>query len=162
MAHLQTLLWRWCPVLLWTTGIFFFSSRSEPLDFLNALQPVSPAIEQPGQPAATAQPPSENYSSQVGRWLHFAEYAGLMLLLTRALMPEQPFDRRALLRGLVAGLIIALSIAVADELYQELTPQRGFELGDVAYDAAGMLSAALVRSAAQSIGKTGGSTGSLD
>ena len=54
---------RWAPVLLWMAGIFYFSSRPNPLGFL----------------------PSPGQQESVGKVAHFAEYAGLLLLLHRAL-----------------------------------------------------------------------------
>jgi len=54
---------RWAPALLWMAGIFYFSSRPNPLSFL----------------------PSTGQQESVGNLAHFTEYAGLLLLLHRAL-----------------------------------------------------------------------------
>jgi VanZ family protein len=54
---------RWAPVFIWMAGIFYFSSRPEPLGFL----------------------PSPTQRGPVGKVAHFGEYAGLAALLHRAL-----------------------------------------------------------------------------
>lgn len=44
-------------------------------------------------------------------------------------------------RSSMVSLAIALVYAISDELHQELTPGRGFELADIGYDLAGMVTA---------------------
>ena len=157
---------RWTPVLLWMAGIFYFSSRPNPLSFL----------------------PSAGQQEPIDKVAHFTEYAGLLLLLHRALSnndnrqntsasdgfdPPGPPDSsitsnpdtttagtqfspvvghsspvlsyaspepRRRVEGLVA-LGLALTYAISDELHQELTPGRSFELADIGYDLVGMIAA---------------------
>lgn len=71
---------RWAVVVLWMAGIFYFSSRSTPLGFL-------PSAEQRGS---------------VRKVAHFAEFAGLLLLLHRALGEhgsEGAREQRRLIEG---------------------------------------------------------------
>lgn len=102
---------RWLPVILWMTGIFYFSSRTDPLDFL----------------------PSSKQGAYWGMAAHFAEYAGLTILLHRALSRSRtslhPF----------APALIALAYAILDELHHELVPGRRFELGDIGLDVTGIV-----------------------
>jgi len=127
---------RWAPVVLWAAGIFYFSSRSDPLGFL----------------------PSPEQQTSVGKVAHFAEYAGLAALFYRALARGQqparatehpardnphtprsdPPPRR---RAFALSFVMALAYAVLDELHQNLVPGRDGELVDVGYDVAGMAAA---------------------
>jgi hypothetical protein len=126
-------------------GIFYFSSRPDPLSFL-------PVAEQRGS---------------VGKVAHFAEYAGLTALLYRALsndnegqtppgspdpadplMPSKPGTTRVSRYRLaivghssLVSFAIALVYAILDELHQELVPGRGFALADIGYDLAGTITA---------------------
>ena len=144
---------RWAPVLLWMAGIFYFSSRPNPLGFLRSF----------------------GHDIDIGNLAHIGEYAGLITLLYRALAgsekgqrtsgPSDLYDsadspvagnlgitpvngQRLALSGAkkpaavgrlsllirrppFLALSIALAYAILDELHQELTPGRGFELADI-------------------------------
>ncbi len=135
------LLWTWGPVLLWLIGIFYFSAQPDPLRFLiNAIpgaaaRPLPPPNgELADRPLALPQP---RIDLNIGELAHFAEYAGLMALLLRALNATAP--RRPARTVALTALAIALPLALLDETYQELFPNRGFELGDVLLDLAGIL-----------------------
>jgi VanZ family protein len=116
-------------------GIFYFSSRPDPLDFL---------------------PPSR-HGTDIDKILHMGEYAGLAALLHRALSSDKgvdkekgkgeveerrdipaPLHRR---RRLEVVFTLALAYAILDEVHQELAPGRGFELADIGYDLAGIVAA---------------------
>jgi len=154
MAYIFKLLRRsrlvqdWAPVLLWMAGIFYFSSRRVPLGFL----PASPGRR-----------------VSVGKMAHFVEYAGLAILLYRALAGRQPQiadspeqEKRSnrnnqipvtkavigRQRPVVSSaepsvpvFTIAFAYAILDELHQEFVPGRGFDLFDIGYDLAGMTAA---------------------
>jgi len=135
----------WAPLLLWMAGIFYFSSRRDPLGFL----------------------PSSRHGINIGKLAHIVEYAGLGALLYRALSnggkrqtssgfsdPPDPCvagnpDVTALSghwpagvgRSLLVSFTIALAYAILDELHQELVPGRDFALADIGCDLAGMTAA---------------------
>ena len=116
-------------------GISYFSSRSDPLDFL---------------------PPSGR-GNGTGNLAHMGEYAGLATLLHRALCSDKGADREKreeeaeerrdtpapLHRGRQLKVVFALALAYAilDEFHQELAPGRSFELADIGYDLAGIIAA---------------------
>jgi VanZ family protein len=130
----------WLFVFLWMAGIFHFSSRSKPLSFL------PDSVSGRGIPADKA--------------AHLAEYAGLVLLLHRALSrgdkergtpaPSQDsalpgLSRTSVPRKIIISaspslivLAIALAYAFFDEIHHELVPGRGFEWSDIGYDATGI------------------------
>lgn len=110
---------RWLPLLLWMAGIFYFSSRPEPLDFA---------------------PPALNRGI-LGRGLHIAEYAGLTLLAYRAVEDKESQGRITRMRW--AGAI-AFLYALSDELHQHWVPGRAFSLFDIALDSAGIALALLL------------------
>ncbi len=62
--------------------------------------------------------------------VHFAEYAGLGLLVGRALSGYGVDRRRALWTGVALGTVYGLS----DELHQRFTPHRSFEVSDLVSD----------------------------
>ena len=99
-------------------GIFYFSSRPEPLDFT---------------------PPAVNRNA-LGRGLHVAEYAGLTLLAYRAVEDKAGQERTRRLRW--AGAI-AFLYALSDEAHQHWVPGRTFTLFDIALDSAGIALALL-------------------
>lgn len=106
---------RWGPVVLWMAAIFYGSSLSRPLKPLGALAEKEP----------------------VGVAAHVMEYAGLTVLLRRALakngsLKDGPW---------VGPLVIALAYAVSDEIHQKFVPGRYCELFDVGCDAAGSIMA---------------------
>ena len=114
--------------MIWMAGIFYFSSRPDPLSFL----------------------PSSRHGDKIDRLAHIGEYAGLTALLHRAL--REPRSRGAREQGsgrdfslapqcLYTSALIALAYAILDELHQELAPGRGFELADIGYDLVGIISA---------------------
>jgi hypothetical protein len=125
----------WAPVFIWMAGIFYFSSRPDPLDFL----------------------PSSGHGIDIDKVSHIGEYAGLAALLYRALSSDKGVDREkgeseaegqgdtsALLhrrRRLEVVFALALAYAILDELHQELVPGRGLELADIGYDLAGIVAA---------------------
>jgi len=122
-------------------SIFYFSSRRNPLSFL----------------------PSRGQRESIDKVAHFAEYAGLLFLLHHALRehgsrragePREKGNKRkrefvnnnpssTVVSGQssVVALVLALVYAISDELHQELTPGRSFELADIGYDVAGMVTA---------------------
>jgi VanZ family protein len=93
--------------------------------------------------------------------VHGVEYAVLGLLLARALLRVRP--------GRSPGPVLATAAALAtaygftDEVHQLLVPERAFEWGDLAADAAGgILGAALFVLAARRRPTAGDSAGSPD
>ncbi len=137
----RSALWAWGPVLLWLAGIFYFSARPDPLGFLFNAIPGAAARPLPppnGELADRPLPlPQARLNLDIGGLAHFAEYAGLMAWLLRALRLENP--HRTAPAAVLTALALALPLAVLDESYQELIPGRGFETGDVLLDLAGML-----------------------
>ena len=126
--HLPLSVSRWAPVFIWMAGIFYFSSRRDPLGFL----------------------PSSGHGIGVERLAHISEYAGLTALLHRALRGQgSKGAREQKSQGdfspapphLSTSALIALAYAFFDELHQQLTPSRGFELADIGYDLAGIIAA---------------------
>jgi len=140
LAHLVELLRRsrlmryWAPVFIWMAGIFYFSCRPDPLDFL----------------------PSSGHGINIDRLAHITEYAGLAALLHRALRKQgsrgarEPGSKGAEEQGSQGEFssapphprtpaLIALVYAILDELHQELVPGRGFQLADIGYDLAGII-----------------------
>ena len=114
----------WAPVFIWMAGISYFSSRSDPLDFL----------------------PSPGPGISVDRLAHIGEYAGLAALLHRALTEQGRHGDRANPLGSVSPCLpviasVCLLFAIFDELHQELTPGRSFELADIGYDLIGAIAA---------------------
>jgi len=119
MSSIFRLAQRWAPVLFWTAGIFYFSSRPDPLGFL---------------------PSSEQDALDIGNLAHVGEYAGLAALLYRALRKQGRGGDKERGRGgedLLVSLSSCLLFAILDELHQGLVPGRGFELADIGYDLAG-------------------------
>lgn len=114
-------------------GIFYFSSRPDPLGFL---------------------PPSA-HGTGINRLAHIGEYAGLAALLYRALAggqqgtkrpapgnPHAAHPHRSSNRRVFAlSFALALAYAVLDELHQKLVPGRGGELLDIGCDVIGMAAA---------------------
>jgi hypothetical protein len=134
----------WAPVFIWMAGIFYFSSRPDPLGSL----------------------PSAGHGIDIERLAHIGEYAGLVALLHRALRGQRS-PSAALRTGKGAGeqeqvtqrksahnpklahapqhlctsAWIALAYALFDEIHQQLAPGRGFELADIGYDLIGIIAA---------------------
>lgn len=105
---------RWGPVVVWMAGIFYFSSRPQPLGPLSR----------------------SDHSGLIGRVAHIAEYAGLAALLHRALSPQS--DR---LRASLRAFGLALAYALLDEIHQGFVPGREFSVTDITCDALGALAA---------------------
>jgi VanZ family protein len=113
----------WAPVFIWMAGIFYFSSRPDPLGFL----------------------PSSGHGIDIDKLSHIGEYAGLAALLHRALRKQgSKGDFSSAPPHLCTPALIALAYAVLDELHQELVPGRGFELADIGCDLAGIVAALLL------------------
>ena len=127
---------RWGAVLFWMGGIFYFSSRSDPLGFL----------------------PLGQDTADIDKLAHMGEYAGLAALLYRALTGRQQAardtehpaagnphptrsDSASRRRAFALAFAVALAYAVFDELHQSLVPGRGGELVDVGNDVTGMAAA---------------------
>lgn len=72
--------------------------------------------------------------------VHFAEYAGLGLLVGRALTGYGVERRRALWTGVALGTVYGLS----DEIHQRFTPHRSFEISDLVADFLGSSAGAWV------------------
>ena len=107
----------WAPVFIWMAGIFYFSSRPNPLDFL---------------------PPSR-YTSSIDKIAHVSEYAVLAFLLYRALK-KRGSSSFAPPRFSTSALI-AFAYAVFDEIHQEFVPNREMQLVDLGYDLVGIIAA---------------------
>ena len=127
---------RWAHVFIWMSGIFYFSSRREPLGFL----------------------PSPGHGIDIERLAHIGEYAGLTALLHRALRKRkrrETEEQERAIQGesahnpkpthasqhLFTSALIALAYALSDEIHQELAPGRGFEPADIGYDLVGIITA---------------------
>jgi len=67
--------------------------------------------------------------------VHLAEYAVLGLLVARALLRTDPARRRG--RAFALAAAMAGAYGLTDELHQAFVPERAFEVGDLAADAAG-------------------------
>ncbi|MBC7225537.1 MAG: VanZ family protein [Anaerolineae bacterium] len=106
---------RWLPVLLWMAGIFYYSSRPDPLGFV-------------GRPSADR--------DALGRAAHVLEYAGLAFWLHRALARGEESARPHLWAG-----FLSVAYALSDEFHQMWVPGREASLGDVALDALGAAAA---------------------
>lgn len=118
-------------------GIFYFSSRPNPLGFL----------------------PLSRNAIDVDKFAHIGEYTGLVIMLHRALSNsrggdwEKGREGESVTRKRSSPLLVPLRrpelgegflcllFAVLDELHQELTPGRGFELADIGYDLVGIMAA---------------------
>jgi VanZ family protein len=105
--------WLWAPVVVYMAAIFVLSSFSE-------------------LPA-----PPGGLSDRGG---HASLYAGLGLLLVRALAG----GRAVTVRAATAALAVAIAAAygLSDEIHQRFVPGRQFELRDLAADVAGASAAA--------------------
>lgn len=109
-SSLWLIAWYWGPLALYAAAIFILSSMSHP--------PV-PALSLP-------------YSDKL---LHMVEYAGLGVLMTRALALGG--------RGLSASASVAAALGLgalyglSDELHQAFVPHRGADLLDWLADVAG-------------------------
>jgi len=100
-------------------AIFYFSSRPDPLGFVG-----------PPEPRST-----------LGRLAHVLEYAGLALLLHRALVHgEETGSPQGARPYFLAGLL-SLAYAASDELHQAWVPGREGTLYDVGLDFAGAAAA---------------------
>ena len=108
---------RWGPVVAWMAGIFFFSAQSRPLGV---------ASEGP-------------YGEMLGRLSHVAEYAGLALLVRRALG-----DGVGGWRGAGIAFAVAVGYAVTDEVHQRFVPGRECSVMDLGYDALGAAGALVI------------------
>jgi hypothetical protein len=118
----------WAPVFIWMAGIFYFSSRPDPLGSL----------------------PSPGHGTDIEPLAHIGEYAGLVALLHRALSNSRGGDWEKGREGdsppaqrasqhLRISALTAFAYGLLDELYQELAPNRGFELADIGYDLVGII-----------------------
>ena len=126
--HLPLSVPRWAPAFIWMAGIFYFSSRRDPLGFL----------------------PSSGHGINVERLAHIGEYAGLTALLHCALRGQgskgareqkSQEDFSSAPPHLSTSALIALAYAFSDEIHQELAPGRGFELADIGHDLVGIIAA---------------------
>jgi len=98
-------------------GIFYFSSRPDPLEFL---------------------PPSR-YTSSIDKIAHVSEYAVLAFLLYRALKKRGgPYSVPP---HFSTSALIAFAYAVLDEIHQEFVPGREMQLIDLGYDLVGIIAA---------------------
>ena len=100
-------LWRWTPVAIYMAGIFAASAQSDP-------------------PMAESAPDKP---------LHALAYAGLAVLVFRAVaggLPARLTRRRA-----AAALAITIGYGVTDEIHQMFVPGRTAELSDLVADATG-------------------------
>jgi VanZ family protein len=97
----------WLPPILYMLAIFYVSSQSNPA------------------PAVTA--------IVWDKLLHTTEYAGLALLLCRALRGEGLRWTAAL----AAAVVLASAYGSTDELHQRFVPQRNSDVRDWAADTAG-------------------------
>lgn len=143
---MRALLRNWGPVFLWLAGIFYFSAQPDPLRFLIDAIPGAVTEEAPPSGDELADRPlvlsESRFEVNVGALAHVAEYAGLTVLLLRALRAG---GRRRSVRSVTpAALVIVLGLALLDETYQGLFPNRGFEWADVSLDLLGAALASAV------------------
>ncbi len=96
----------------------------------------------------TAPPTPEDVSDKI---LHLVTYAGLTLLLVRALASARWAN--VTLVSLAAACAITVLYGMSDEWHQTWTEGRTPELGDVAADAAGALLAAAMAGACSIISR---------
>ncbi len=114
-GRLLSFLYHWGPGILWVAGIFVFSSRVHPLGPLSR----------------------SGRSGLWGRLAHVGEYAGLTVLVYRAIFAAEA----GVLRAASASLGIALTCAACDEVYQSTVAGRTCSFVDIGYDLVGMLMA---------------------
>ena len=75
--------------------------------------------------------------------VHFAEYAVLGFLVARALRLTAPGRPRR--RSFAIAVALAAAYGLTDEVHQLFVPERAFEWGDLAADAAGAALGAAIR-----------------
>jgi VanZ family protein len=115
-SRTRQLLLAWGPAIVWMVAIFFFSSQSS----LGGMK--WPPIYQALRKSA-----------------HIAEYAGLALLVGRALIitrfgAPRAASRSVLRRAWWLGSIVTTLYAMTDEFHQSFVPNRGAHWGDVLID----------------------------
>jgi len=123
---------RWALVFLWMAGISYFSSRPYPLGPLSRSE----------------------YTEVIGRVCHFMEYAGLAILVHRALSGGRSGQEEQVVLGqsgplvcrgaYVCTFLISFFFALFDEFHQGFVPGRGAELPDVVLDVAGICTPLMV------------------
>jgi VanZ family protein len=104
----------WLPVIAYMAAIFFFSAQSNPL------------------PAIT--------THVWDKLLHTIEYAGLSLLLCRALLGEGAKRPAAL----VFAILLASAYGATDEYHQTLVPLRDADVRDWIVDTIGAAAGAVM------------------
>ena len=112
---LLAFLYHWGPGILWVAGIFIFSSRVHPLGPLSR----------------------SGRSGLWGRIAHVGEYAGLTVLVYRAISTTGV----GVLKVALASLGVSLTCAACDEIYQSTVAGRTCSFVDIGYDLVGMLMA---------------------
>jgi len=119
----------WVPLVLWMAAIFYGSSRTS-------------------LPGPLSWPSTEGFILR--KTTHIFEYAGLFVLLQRALAARRPsisqgtsqIERKGPPLGQASTLIpafgLSLLFALSDELHQSFVPQRDAQLLDVGWDVLGV------------------------
>ncbi|MBM3136136.1 MAG: VanZ family protein [Chloroflexi bacterium] len=121
----------WLPLVLWMAAIFYGSSRKS-------------------LPGPLSWSPIEGFIA--GKAMHVLEYAGLFVLLHRALLARRPRGSPAASPAeredippwrastLIQALAISFLFALSDELHQSFVPRRDAQLLDVGWDMLGAAS----------------------
>ena len=123
----QKILRAWLPVLLWMLLIFFFSSNSDPYQLL------PPAWR---QFAASPVLEGSSISDFLNPLMHFASFAILAFLLSRALFNHNLPLHKVMLLSLLLTMLYALS----DEIHQLFVLGRTFQIFDLFIDLLGAIS----------------------
>lgn len=122
---------RWLPVVAWAAVISALSSDSFSGEHTSAfLLPVLQAL----LPAADPQTLHAVHAG-IRKAAHVTEYAILGALLVRALRSEGA----GLLQAALLAVALGILWAAGDELRQTLVPSRTGAVGDVGFDAAGVV-----------------------
>lgn len=135
---MKTFLRCWLPVVLWMAVIFLISADSNPYRGLPRTWNEVPLVSKAAQVRRSGLSPSEI----LGRSGHLLEYTILGGLAARALRRSLPRLQTAALLGL--AVLISTLYALSDEIHQIFVPGRGFQWSDLALDAAGSVTGALI------------------
>jgi VanZ family protein len=114
---MKRLVWRWCAVVLWMGGIFALSAI--------------PALAAPVAPA---------YDFLLRKLAHLVEYAGLTILVFRAVRLHVGHNTLAW----VLAALVTCGYAVSDEWHQTVVPGREGSFRDVGIDMLGIAGACLL------------------
>lgn len=138
IAEMKIFLRCWLPVLLWMVVIFLISADSNPYHKLPGAWKEFLLAEE----SAPAWQSSLSRTEILGRSGHLLEYMLLGGLAARAFSRSLPRLRTAALLG--QAVLFSTVYALSDEIHQIFVPERGFQWSDLALDAAGSLTGALI------------------